>query len=45
LQSLEAVKILTGIGEPLVGRLTIFDALDGDWETITIHKDPSCEKH
>ena len=45
LQGLEAIKILVGLGEPLIGRLMIFDALNSQWETITIQKDPLCEKH
>lgn len=45
LQALEAIKIIVAIGEPLIGRLMIFDALNADWETINIHKDPICEKH
>lgn len=45
LQALEAIKLIVSLGETLIGRLMIFDALKADWETITIHKDPICEKH
>ncbi len=45
LQALEAIKLLVGLGEPLIGRITIFDALSGEWESIAIEKDPTCEKH
>lgn len=45
LQALEAIKLLVGLGEPLIGRITIFDALSGEWESIAIEKDPNCEKH
>jgi sulfur-carrier protein adenylyltransferase/sulfurtransferase len=45
LQALEAIKLIVSLGETLIGRLMIFDALNADWETITIHKDPICEKH
>ncbi len=37
----EAIKLITGIGEPLLGRLMIYDALQMTYRTITIRKDPS----
>jgi sulfur-carrier protein adenylyltransferase/sulfurtransferase len=37
----EAIKLITGIGEPLLGRLMIYDALDMTYRTIKIRKDPS----
>src|ERR1700758_5202773 len=36
----EAIKLITGIGEPLLGRLMIYDALDMSYRTIQIRKDP-----
>ncbi len=42
LQALEAVKYLTGAGEPLCGRLLSFDALEMDFETIDIPCNPDC---
>ncbi|HPZ96278.1 MAG TPA: ThiF family adenylyltransferase [Mycobacterium sp.] len=36
----EAVKVITGIGEPLLGRLMIYDALTMTYRTIAIRKDP-----
>ncbi|MFC5995516.1 adenylyltransferase/sulfurtransferase MoeZ [Pseudonocardia hispaniensis] len=36
----EAIKLITGIGEPLLGRLVAYDALESTWRTITIRKDP-----
>lgn len=42
LQALEVIKVLTGIGRPLVGRLQIFDALHHEWRTIKLKKDPQC---
>lgn len=45
LQGLEAIKLLVGLGESLIGRLMIFDGLNSEWETITIKKDPLCELH
>jgi molybdopterin/thiamine biosynthesis adenylyltransferase/rhodanese-related sulfurtransferase len=40
----EAIKLITGIGEPLLGRLMIYDALDMSYRTITIRKDPATPK-
>jgi molybdopterin/thiamine biosynthesis adenylyltransferase/rhodanese-related sulfurtransferase len=37
----EAVKLITGIGETLVGRLLVFDALEMSWHEIKIRKDPA----
>jgi len=41
-QATEGIKLLTGIGEPLVGRMQIYDALENRWQTIKINKDPEC---
>lgn len=38
----EAIKVLTGIGEPLVGRLLVYDALEMSYRTIKVRKDPNC---
>jgi molybdopterin/thiamine biosynthesis adenylyltransferase/rhodanese-related sulfurtransferase len=40
----EAIKLITGIGEPLLGRLMIYDALEMTYRTIKIRKDPSTPK-
>jgi adenylyltransferase/sulfurtransferase len=37
----EAIKLITGIGEPLLGRLLVFDALGMEWSEIPIRKDPN----
>lgn len=37
----EAVKLITGIGQALLGRLLIFDALSARWREIRIAKDPA----
>ena len=37
----EAIKLITGIGESLLGRLMIYDALAMSYRTITVRKDPS----
>jgi sulfur-carrier protein adenylyltransferase/sulfurtransferase len=39
--STEAIKLITGIGESLLGRLMIYDALQMSYRTIAIRKDPS----
>src|ERR687895_1622193 len=38
----EAIKLLTGIGEPLVGRLMIYDALEMEYRKLKVRKDPNC---
>ncbi|HKR68746.1 MAG TPA: adenylyltransferase/sulfurtransferase MoeZ [Streptosporangiaceae bacterium] len=38
----EAIKLLTGIGDPLVGRLMIYDALEMNYRSLNIKKDPDC---
>ncbi|MDP1737328.1 MAG: HesA/MoeB/ThiF family protein [Caulobacter sp.] len=42
MMALEAVKILAGAGEPLAGRLLIYDALAGETRTVRIGADPDC---
>jgi adenylyltransferase/sulfurtransferase len=39
----EAVKLVTGIGEPLLGRLMVFDALEMSYRSVRIRKDPAAE--
>jgi len=41
-QATEGIKLLTGIGEPLIGRMQIYDALEARWQTIKVNKDPEC---
>ncbi len=38
----EAIKLIVGIGEPLAGRLMIYDALDMSYRSVKIRKDPEC---
>ena len=38
----EAIKLLTGIGDPLVGRLMIYDALETSYRELQVRKDPEC---
>ncbi len=42
LQATEAIKLLLRIGDPLVGRLLIWDALDGMFSEVTLRRDPQC---
>jgi len=41
-QVTEAIKLLTGVGESLLGRLQIYDALEMSWRQLRIRKDPEC---
>ncbi len=38
----EAIKLLTGIGDPLIGRLMIYDALEMEYRKLKVRKDPNC---
>jgi molybdopterin/thiamine biosynthesis adenylyltransferase/rhodanese-related sulfurtransferase len=40
----EAIKLITGIGETLLGRLLVFDALEMTWREVQIRKDPDTPK-
>ena len=42
LQANEALKLLLGIGEPLVGRYLLFDALDTSFREVKLRRDPAC---
>jgi len=42
LQASEALKLALGIGEPLVGRLLLFDALAPEFSEVTLRRDPDC---
>jgi molybdopterin/thiamine biosynthesis adenylyltransferase len=42
IQAVEAIKIMTGVGEPLVGRLLLFDALEMDFTSVKLRWDPTC---
>jgi sulfur-carrier protein adenylyltransferase/sulfurtransferase len=43
LQALETIKVLLGIGDPMIGRMALFDGLELRWREVTIKKDPSCQ--
>jgi len=38
----ESIKLLTGIGDPAVGKLVIYDALELEWRKLKVRKDPNC---
>lgn len=42
MQALEAIKLICGIGEPLIGRVMIFDALSMNWRSMQLKQDPAC---
>ena len=42
IQGAEALKLVLGIGEPLVGRLLLYDALAGSFDEVTVRRDPAC---
>lgn len=42
IQATEAIKLILGIGEPLVGRLLVYDALGGRFDELRLAKDPAC---
>lgn len=42
IQVTESIKLLAGIGDPLVGRLMVYDALEMSYRQVKIRKDPDC---
>src|ERR1039458_9042871 len=42
IQAMEAVKVLLGLGDPLVGRLLAYDALEESFRTFRVNRDPEC---
>ncbi len=42
IMALEAIKLITQAGEPLIGRVMLFDGLKGDARTATLKRDPAC---
>ena len=42
MQAMEAIKLVTGAGETLAGRLLIFDAKSAEWRSMRVTKDPQC---
>lgn len=42
MQATEAIKIILGIGEPMIGRMLLYDALEMSFSTIKVRKNPDC---
>jgi len=42
IQATEAVKVLLGLGEPLIGRLLTYDALGMRFREVKLRRDPNC---
>jgi molybdopterin/thiamine biosynthesis adenylyltransferase len=42
LQAVEVVKLVTGAGEPLIGRLLLYDALSTNFTELKVRRDPEC---
>lgn len=42
LQAAETIKTLTGLGQPLLGRLVMFDARQSSWHEVRVPRDPAC---
>lgn len=42
MQATEAIKLLLGIGQPMIGRMMLYDALDMSFSTIRVRKNPTC---
>jgi len=42
-QALETIKLIAGVGSPLVGRLLLFDGLALNWREMKLPRDPGCE--
>lgn len=42
LMALEAIKVITEAGDPLIGRVMVFDGLNGDARTVALKRDPAC---
>jgi len=43
LEAVETVKLILEIGEPLIGRVVAYDALEGAFQTFKLRKDPTCD--
>ena len=41
-QALEAIKVLSGAGQPLTGKLSVFDGLTGQWRQLKLPRNPKC---
>ena len=41
-QAMEAIKLIIGIGQPLIGRLALFDGLSFQWREVRVRRNPDC---
>jgi len=41
-QGIEGIKLITGMGTPMIGRLGLYDALAQEWIYVSVRKDPDC---
>ena len=44
MQATEAIKLLLGIGDPMIGRMMLYDALEMSFQTIKLRKDPNLSR-
>jgi molybdopterin/thiamine biosynthesis adenylyltransferase/rhodanese-related sulfurtransferase len=42
IQAMEAIKLLLDLGDPLIGRLLAYDAMEESFRTFKVHRDPNC---
>ena len=42
IQAMEALKVILGLGDPLIGRLLAYDAMEESFRTFKVHRDPAC---
>jgi adenylyltransferase/sulfurtransferase len=42
IQAMEAIKVISNFGQPLVGKLLLLDAKTMQWKTFSLPKDPAC---
>ncbi|MDA8263142.1 MAG: molybdopterin biosynthesis protein MoeB, partial [Actinomycetota bacterium] len=42
IQAMEAIKMILGLGDPLVGRILAYDAMEENFRTYKMRRDPNC---
>jgi molybdopterin/thiamine biosynthesis adenylyltransferase/rhodanese-related sulfurtransferase len=42
IQAMEAIKVILGLGDPLIGRLLAYDAMEESFRTFKVNRDPAC---
>ena len=42
MQAMEAIKLVAGVGKSLSGKLQVFDAMNAEWRTVKVARDPAC---